>query len=154
MHGQPFVIGEPDLYVSWSHTQGYVAAVAAGMPVGVDVERDRRTGIEPSLYASVLTEAEARIVRAAVRPEMAFLRQWVRKECLVKLGRATLDDMGRLELEAAPLRPEPRPSWREWSPGLLGLDWADAGNDAVGAACADLSVSSGRPDHPAQVETC
>jgi 4'-phosphopantetheinyl transferase len=143
-HGRPYVVEEPELYVSWSHTQGYVAAAAADVPVGVDVECERRAPFDPALLATVLTAAEARTVRDAPRPEAEFLHQWVRKECLVKLGRATLDTMGDVDTGAPPTGSTSSTShrWRTWSGGLHGLDWFDAEHGAVGAACADLSAIS------------
>ncbi|MDH6125068.1 4'-phosphopantetheinyl transferase superfamily protein [Kitasatospora sp. GP82] len=102
-HGKPYLPGHPDVHVSLSHTKGVVAAAAGFGPVGVDVERAERDGPGQDVLERVLTEAELRLVREHAEPGWAFLRQWVRKEAMVKIGRATLDSMGALDLSALPL---------------------------------------------------
>lgn len=37
-NGQPFLINHPDLFVSISHSNGYVALVVAAHPIGIDIE--------------------------------------------------------------------------------------------------------------------
>jgi 4'-phosphopantetheinyl transferase len=135
-HGQPYVVGVRDLHLSWSHGHGYVAAAAASAPIGVDVEVLDRKRFDDALLATVLTAEEIAMVRAADRPDVAFLRQWVRKECLIKLGVATLDTIKQANLVALPvdLDPDAPARWQPWHGDRHILDWWDAANQAVGAA--------------------
>ena len=98
-HGRPSIAGLPELHVSLAHTRGAVVAGADRRPIGVDVEGLRTTDLDPAVLAATLTAAEAARVRAASDPPSAFLRHWVRKECLVKVGLVTLDELSRVELD-------------------------------------------------------
>ncbi len=98
-HGRPSIAGVPGLHVSLAHTRGAVVAGADRRPIGVDVEGARMRDLDPAVLAHTLTAAEATRVRAASDPPSAFLRHWVRKECLVKLGVVTLDELSRVELD-------------------------------------------------------
>ncbi|WP_329494814.1 4'-phosphopantetheinyl transferase family protein [Kitasatospora herbaricolor] len=131
-HGKPYLPGHPDLHVSLSHTRGVVAAAAGYHPVGVDVELPTRTGTPVEVFERVLTEAEMRLVQAHPEPGRAFLRQWVRKEAMVKIGRTTLDTLGGLDLSALPLdTPGERPLRSRFTDLYL-LDWQDGGQDGDG----------------------
>jgi 4'-phosphopantetheinyl transferase len=61
-------------------------ALTAGLPVGVDVELDRRELDEPALARRVFGEAQARRLKALDPPvrRREFLRAWVRHEAQVK----------------------------------------------------------------------
>jgi 4'-phosphopantetheinyl transferase len=98
-HGRPSIAGLPELHVSLAHTRGAVVAGANRRPIGVDVEGLRRTDLDPAVLASTLTAAETARVQSASDPPLAFLSHWVRKECLVKVGVATLDELFRVELD-------------------------------------------------------
>ena len=97
-HGKPFMAGFPELHISLAHRPGAVAAGAGWSPVGVDVEVPDARGGAPAAVPDVLSPAEVAQVRAAVDPASAFLRLWVRKECLVKLGVTTLDSLRDVDL--------------------------------------------------------
>lgn len=101
-HGRPLLAGRPDVHLSLSHTDGVVAAAAGHLPVGVDVERLGRVP-GPGVMDRALTAAERALVAADADPGRAFLRQWVRKEALIKIGRADPDALGRLDLSELPL---------------------------------------------------
>jgi 4'-phosphopantetheinyl transferase len=102
-HGRPSIAEAPDLYVTLSHTRGYVAAAADTAELAVDVERtitdepDRLDG----LAATVLTPAERHLVRTALHPERTFAQLWVRKEALIKLDQADLDTLTTVDVSAA-----------------------------------------------------
>lgn len=99
-HGKPSVKGLPDISVSWSHSRGQVAAVADHVPVGVDVEtRERHRDVE-RLLRRTATDAESAVIRASDDPGLAYLRMWVAKEALVKVGAITLADFGRTDVRA------------------------------------------------------
>ncbi|MGY0019311.1 4'-phosphopantetheinyl transferase family protein [Streptomyces sp. cg35] len=101
-HGRPLLAGRPDVHLSLSHTDGVVAAAAGHVPVGIDVERlARRRGTR--VMHRVLTAAELALVTAHADPGQAFLRQWVRKEALIKIGRTDPDSLDTLDLSALPL---------------------------------------------------
>ncbi|MFJ1702050.1 4'-phosphopantetheinyl transferase family protein [Kitasatospora sp. NPDC088346] len=102
-HGRPRLADRPDVWLSLSHTEGVVAAAAGRVPVGVDVEVLTRPAPDPGLLARVLTAAERAQVARHPEPDHAFLRQWVRKEALIKVGRTTLDSLAELDLSAMPL---------------------------------------------------
>ncbi|MGW2640771.1 4'-phosphopantetheinyl transferase family protein [Streptomyces sp. NPDC001348] len=101
-HGRPLLADRPDVYLSLSHAGGVVAAAAGHVPVGIDVERLVR-GRGTEVMHHVLTAAELALVTAHADPDHAFLRQWVRKEALIKVGRTDLDSLGSLDLSALPL---------------------------------------------------
>ncbi len=96
-HGRPSVtVAGPDVAVSWSRTRGSVVAAAARVPIGVDVERwvGSPLGEHPGagLLSRTMTAAESGLVDAARRPTETYLRLWVAKESLVKVGVVALDD--------------------------------------------------------------
>ncbi|MFJ3960558.1 4'-phosphopantetheinyl transferase family protein [Streptomyces sp. NPDC090036] len=126
-HGRPRLLEAPGTGVSLAHTRGWVAAAAAHGPVGVDVETLDGHPLDQRVAEAVCNEEELAAVRAAEDPRRAFLRQWVRKESLVKVGAATLDGAARLDLPVYGQRPA---RWRGWRL----LDW---GSDrAVGCVAA------------------
>ena len=134
-HGRPSLVGNPDIGLSWSHSRGYLAAAAGPGAVGIDVEvvrgRDWRAG---NVARMVLTIDERRQVATCRRPDLAVLRQWVRKEAMVKAGVASLEQMGELDLTSLPLEPEGflRSQWEGWHI----LDWTAVGKPAIGAVVA------------------
>ena len=101
-HGHPHIVSSDAPYISWSHAQGWVAAVVSPQPCGIDVEviTDR-----PPVF-NVLTPEEQDLVRSSPegRPQtVAFLRLWVRKEALLKAVDTGLTDqkaLARLDVRA------------------------------------------------------
>ncbi len=73
----------------------------------------------------VLTEPELRQVERHEDPAYAFLRQWVRKEALIKIGRVTLDTMGGVDLSGLPLGAVGGEPLRSRFEDLHFLDWDD-----------------------------
>jgi 4'-phosphopantetheinyl transferase len=147
-HGRPMLLEAPRLAVSLTHTQGYVAAVAGFGPVGIDAEMTtRRHDLAAAELALHPSELDA--VKAAADPPLAFLRQWVRKEALVKLGAGTIDGMRSLNLAALPLGDELRDHTRPAGPGerVLSwdrwqlLDWWQPAVGAIGTAVARIPPS-------------
>lgn len=96
-HGAPSLLGQSWIHVSIAHADGVVAAAIGPGPVGIDVERRNRMPGE-SMIAHVLAPGEQALVASNKEPTEAFLRFWVRKECLVKIGRATLDNLNTVDL--------------------------------------------------------
>jgi 4'-phosphopantetheinyl transferase len=97
-HGRPLLAGVPDVHVSLAHTRGVVVAGAGWGPLGVDIESVDAPAPTPALMPELLAEAELSLVRSARDGSLAFLRYWVRKECLVKIGVAALDALYRTDL--------------------------------------------------------
>jgi 4'-phosphopantetheinyl transferase len=101
-HGRPEVLGVDDLWLSLSRTHGWVAAVAADRPCGIDVEliSGPPTG---AVVEQVLTAEEQRWMITLPEAELpsAFAGLWVRKEAVVKTGAARLDDIGGLAVQGA-----------------------------------------------------
>ncbi|MEV0531710.1 4'-phosphopantetheinyl transferase superfamily protein [Kitasatospora sp. NPDC050463] len=140
-HGRPYLPDHPDVQVSLSHTRGVVAAAAGYRPVGVDVELTTRSGSLLDVAGRVLSPAELRQVEAHPEPGRAFLRLWVRKESLIKLGRASLDTLAGVDLSALPLDlPAGRPLRSRYQDLYL-LDWADV---RQGAAVSVVSTAAPR----------
>jgi 4'-phosphopantetheinyl transferase len=135
-HGRPSIAGVPGLHVSLAHTRGAVVAGADRRPIGVDVEGARTRDLDPAVLAHTLTRAEAARVRAANDPPSAFLRHWVRKECLVKLGVVTLDELSRVELDPATEQDAGEGRTRSRFGLLHLLDWFDPTLDVAVAAAA------------------
>lgn len=87
-HGRPVVVGLPQVSVSWSHSRGHVAATASSGAVAVDVERRR----DVVLWQALSPDERDWVDGQHDRPR-AFARLWCRKECVVKLGHASLDHL-------------------------------------------------------------
>lgn len=104
-HGRPEMPSVPQARLSLSHGAGVVAAAAARAAVGIDVEPLASMSSMAEVAATLTTPAERRAVAASAAPDQAMLMLWVRKEALVKIGRAALDGIDRLELADLPLTP-------------------------------------------------
>lgn len=68
------------IYWSLSHKPDYVAGVAAGHPIGIDVEKIRL--VEKSLFDKVIDEAERKLLDAD--QAVMFFRFWTAKEVVLK----------------------------------------------------------------------
>lgn len=120
-HGVPSVVDHPEVWVSLSHSNRHVAAIAAHGPAGIDVE----TLDDDRVVTTALSDREREWVAAQVEPGRAFRRLWVRKEALIKAGGAALDDAARLDVLVETARGQLHPdteTYTEWS-----------AQDAVGA---------------------
>lgn len=114
-HGRPSIAGEPEVYVSLSHTRGHVAAVAATTACGIDVEH-----VATSIPRTAVTPRERAWLDTVADPLVDFTRLWVRKEALVKAGVAhepgPLDvlgpDAGAVARGAGALGPDAAPTGR------------------------------------------
>lgn len=129
-HGRPSIIGEPGVLVSLSHTRGFVAAVAATAPCGIDVQT-----VATSVPHTAVTVPERAWLEAQPDPLPAFTRLWVRKESLVKAGAA--DDPASIDVLDAS-----GPAGRV--AGFALTDWAgplDPSGRPTAFGCLALSVS-------------
>ena len=127
-HGRPSIAGQPQLWVSLSHTRGHVAAVAATAACGIDIER-----VAGSIPRVAVTPRERTWLDAETDPLRAFTRLWVRKEALVKAGVA--DEPGTLDVlgpdAAPPGRPGVAAGPTDRLSGFTLADWAGPA-DALG----------------------
>ncbi|MEO3862551.1 phosphopantetheinyl transferase-like protein [Acrocarpospora sp. B8E8] len=98
-HGRPSIAEAPELSVSLAHTAGYVSAAAGLGKVGVDAEHATAGRADENLIALALTPAEADLVGLDNRK---LIRQWVRKEALVKRGELALDRLREVDLSKLP----------------------------------------------------
>ena len=144
-HGPPSIAGMPDLHVSLVHTRGAVVAGADRGPIGVDVERARSGVLDPAVLGFSLTAAETTRVRSAHDPSAAFLRHWVRKECLVKVGAVTLDELPRVELDPTTEQDVGEGRTRSRFGPLHLLDWFDPTLGVAVAAAASGPPVAGPP---------
>lgn len=99
-HGKPYVPAAPGVRVSWSHSHGYVGAVAARVPVGIDVEARSRPHDVERLVRRTATAEEATQILADDDAQGAYLRMWVVKEALVKVGAITIASFGRTDVRS------------------------------------------------------
>ena len=87
-HGKP-VLSEAQIHFNLSHSGGYIAAVVADCPVGIDVETksDKDGGVAKRFFS----EEEQQVICTAEDPELAFRRIWTRKEAYVKCTGTGID---------------------------------------------------------------
>lgn len=155
-HGRPQVVGRPEVTATLAHSHGVVAAAAAFVPVGVDVEAvpSGDDGLIAADLVGALAPAEVAMIDRAAEPVRALLRQWVRKEAFLKAGAVALDGFSSFDLSGLPpgeptgplvLRSSPHGPWTVH-------DWADDRGPAVGALVAPVGapvktawVGNGRP---------
>jgi 4'-phosphopantetheinyl transferase len=139
-HGKPMIRRHPELEVTTSRTAGNVAAAASSRAVAVDVERLTAAPLVAEVSASAFTDDELEAARAALDSTLALLRQWVRKECLVKLGVVSLDTLRNVDLSGLPVdEARERVSVRRstWD-GYCVLDWLDPAAGVLGSAVSVL----------------
>ncbi|MCR4613814.1 MAG: 4'-phosphopantetheinyl transferase superfamily protein [Bacteroidaceae bacterium] len=101
--GKPLLEGHDDIHFSLSHCDEAVACVVGRHAVGIDVES--LSQYDPALLEATMSEEEIRQVRAAHRPEVAFMRLWTMKESLLKLtGEGIRDRLDDVLVDAASYR--------------------------------------------------
>lgn len=118
-HGRPYLEQAPELGISISHTRGYVCVAAGTGRVGVDVEWVPEGPFDTAVAGQALAPAEVPLVT----DNRALIRQWVRKEALVKRGEATLSGLRSLDLSELPLDEPCAPRSFRWRGRHL-LEWA------------------------------
>lgn len=144
-HGRPSIEELPDVHVSLAHTSGAAVAGADRQPIGVDVERAPANGLDPAVLGLALTPAERSRVLGAADPSAAFLRHWVRKECLVKVGAITLDELSRVDVGPASADAAAGRGTRDRFGALHLTDWFDAALGVVVAAATARPPAIGTP---------
>jgi 4'-phosphopantetheinyl transferase len=125
-HGRPYLAEAPGLGVSLSHTRGYVCAAVGRGRVGVDAEHVPGGALDTMLAEQVLTPAE----RSRVLGNRDLIRQWVRKEALIKRGELTLAELGETDLSGLPPTEPDGPRSFIWR-GRHVLEWSERGDVLV-----------------------
>lgn len=102
-HGRPMLRAPEGYDCNWSHSGGLLAiAVARGLQVGIDIERERPRANALQLARRFFTAGEARWLSArgdATRTR-DFLRLWCAKEAVLKAhGRGLAFGLDRLAFE-------------------------------------------------------
>ncbi len=115
--GKPLLAAK-GLSFSLSHTGETAAlAVAAGRPIGIDIESVRREVDPVGLAKRFFSPAEAEALAALVDPLSAFFRAWVRKEAYLKaLGGTVPSWLSRFAVSVG--EGDPRIIWSELEPGM------------------------------------
>lgn len=91
-HGKPVLVSHPDIHFNLSHCREAVACVVSRRPVGIDVESVGR--YKESVARYTMNDEELAMIKAAERPEAAFIRLWTMKEARLKLtGEGITDDL-------------------------------------------------------------
>ncbi|WP_219471507.1 4'-phosphopantetheinyl transferase family protein [Nonomuraea rhizosphaerae] len=96
-HGVPSIEQAPSLGVAFSHTRGYVCAVAGAGRVGIDAERVPPGPFDELLAGRALSEREL----AVVTTNDELIRRWARKESLIKRGELTIDQLRSADADLA-----------------------------------------------------
>jgi phosphopantetheinyl transferase len=104
-------------FISLSHTRGAAAAVAAGRPVGVDLEPWSRS-LSDRAWTWSFTPGERRLAETG-GPFPARLALWCAKEAAAKSwGRALLNHLSRVRVAEA-----------DWPAGRLTVAWQGRGGE-------------------------
>jgi len=91
-HGKPVLVSHPDIHFNLSHCREAVACVVSRRPVGIDVESVSH--YKESVAHYTMNDEELAMIKAAERPEAAFIRLWTMKEARLKLtGEGITDDL-------------------------------------------------------------
>ena len=83
--------GKPEskIHFNLSHSGGYIAAVVADCPVGIDVET--KSDPDGRVAKRFFSGEEQQAILAAEDPQLAFRRIWTRKEAYVKCTGTGID---------------------------------------------------------------
>lgn len=99
-NGKPTLRNHPDIHFNISHCRTAVAVALGNKPVGIDIESIRP--FKDALARHVLNDTEYASVIAFERPDIEFIKQWTRKEALLKYTgegiRRELKTVGTIEL--------------------------------------------------------
>lgn len=87
---------EKEIFVSITHSGGFVACAIADTSVGIDLEAKRE--IKPEFINRVLSEAELEFVKKSDDFQTAFLKIWTAKEAYLKLTGQGLSAFNKAEV--------------------------------------------------------
>ena len=81
-NGKPGIVGHPAIHFNLTHCGEAVICVTDDSPIGVDIESVKAYDEDVARYA--MNDDELRQIHQAPRPDVAFTRQWTRKEAVLK----------------------------------------------------------------------
>lgn len=91
-YGKPFLVHHPNVHFNLSHCKNGIAVVVDFSPVGIDIERFRKSDL--ALLKKTMNPFEAEWIRSSAEPVEAFTQYWTKKEAVVKLrGTGLIDDL-------------------------------------------------------------
>lgn len=82
-HGKPYFEERRDIHFNISHAGEYILAAFGSEPLGVDIEKRRKTGFE-KIGRRIMTEPEYVAFLESEDREEVFFRKWVLMESYVK----------------------------------------------------------------------
>jgi 4'-phosphopantetheinyl transferase len=84
--GKPWLAGGPCFNLS--HSAGATAIAVSRQEVGIDIEHPKREVSVAGLASKFFDESECRLLASLPEPDQSreFLKHWVRKEAMTKLG--------------------------------------------------------------------
>jgi phosphopantetheinyl transferase len=110
-HGKPKIISHEGVEISWSHTERAIVVGVASQPIGVDVEGHTNGFVPTDLNLDkVLSYTEiSRFASTLPCGQLSvsleqFYKIWTYKECLVKLGRLSIDRFNTVTMPDMKLR--------------------------------------------------
>lgn len=89
-NGKPYFRDHPEIHFNLSHCPESAACIVGGVPVGIDVEKI--APVDEGVMEHALSPREIAAVRASASPEVEFARLWTRKEAVLKMYGAGLDE--------------------------------------------------------------
>jgi 4'-phosphopantetheinyl transferase len=130
----PRLVGMPQLFLSISHSHGWLAAAVADTPLGIDIERQQQRDNLPQLLQMVAHEREQQAIASlagAQAQASGFTRSWTLKEAWLKQHGYGLDYelMRRLQYVAEEPEHANAQSWQSTEHSFwLALVHAEAGS--------------------------
>ena len=104
--GQPYCVNRSNVFISFSHTEAWVMAAFASVPVGCDIERIRSVSDEMASLVLSSDEKSRYAKQSSPTAQAAyFTRCWVRKESFVK-ARGTGFEGDPSQIDLAQLTPD------------------------------------------------
>lgn len=86
-HNKPYLSYGPKFSIS--HCRHAIATAISEYPVGIDIESVRT--YTPALVCKTMNTEEQALITSSSAPDVAFIRQWTRKEALLKLQGTGID---------------------------------------------------------------
>lgn len=112
----PAVTGRPDLFLTVSHSGGWVACACSTQAIGLDLEAPERARDIAGLIEVCCTPAEQALLATAADPTALFYELWTVKEAWLKRRQEWIAPSRLQQLDAAPSAQGEVRTWR--APGL------------------------------------
>jgi 4'-phosphopantetheinyl transferase len=89
--GKPYLVTDPMVHFSLSHSETHVALAVAPHDVGIDIEIVTPVAEYKSIADRYFTKREQQTIRAAAAPLHIFFETWVAKEAAMKCLDVSID---------------------------------------------------------------